>query len=112
MQAIKKWARETLTFVALQRPDWDEWWEEFKRYNPVSAQITEEFWKKYRKKLDRLYRGQSFGGCSETHIKLYQNYYAKRVYQLREDSKHARLFRRRGFKKNKQLARSAEQVPQ
>lgn len=92
MQALKEWARATLTLVTLERPDWDEWWEEFKRCNPVSALITEEFWNKYRKKLRRLSLGQAIPGYTETEIKLYQNYYAKRAHELRRDREPASLF--------------------
>ena len=94
MQALRKWARSTFAYVALERPDWDEWWEEFKRFNPVSAQVTEEFWKKYRKKLDRLDRRRFAVRSNKTALILYENYYAKRVYELRKDPKYASLFRR------------------
>lgn len=100
MQALKEWARATLTFVTLERQDWDEWWQEFKRYNPVSALITEEFWTKYRKKLRHLSLGQAIPGCTETEIKLYQNYYAKRAYELRRDPEHASLFQNRPLQAN------------
>ena len=110
MQAMKRWARETLTFVTLERPDWDEWWEEFRRCNPVSALVTEEFWNKYQKKLRRLSLGQAVPGCTEAEIKLYQNYYAKRAYELRRDPEHSSLLQNRPLQANGQHEGLTEQV--
>jgi hypothetical protein len=93
MQALKRWAKQTLIYVSQQRPDGNEWWEEFVKCNPISARIMEEFRGKYRRKLNRVILPQDTAICyGEKGIKLFEDYYAKRVYELREDPKSASLF--------------------
>ncbi len=100
MQALKRWVKDFLESYAIMRPDWDEWWENFKKYYPVSAQIIYEFNRKYRRKLSRVALIQDVALIyGETGIKLFQDYFSKRVFELRKDPNYASLFRRRGFRK-------------
>ena len=52
MRRVKKRITAIWEAVSIENPFWEEWWDDFKRLNPVSARITEEFWKKYRKLLN------------------------------------------------------------
>ena len=103
MQALKEWARKTLILVAMERPEWEEWWEEFKKYNPVSAQILEEFWRKHRRRPGRLGLPEhEVAAYGEKGIGLFENYYAKRIYELRRDPERAWLFQNRPLQANGQ----------
>ena len=94
MRALKERIRGIWVEVNMQRPDPDEWWEDFEKFNPVSAQITKEFWEKNQRRLNSFINGIE-ARCSEIMVKRYVSYYLERLRELRREPKCAAFLRRR-----------------
>lgn len=75
------------------KPDESVWWEDYKKQNPLSAQITEEFLEKHRNDPG-FAKEQTERRFSDKTIDEFVDYHFERLPELMKDSKHAPLFQK------------------
>jgi hypothetical protein len=74
--------------------DESTWWEDFKKRDPVSAQIHDEFFEKHEDDPDFV-KECAEGKFSDKTINACADYHLERLRELREDPKYASMFQKR-----------------
>lgn len=74
-------------------PDGSTWWEDYKKGNPISAQILDEFFEKHKDDPD--FQKENTGGrVSDKVINQFADYYFERLPELVKDPKFASMFKK------------------